>query len=103
MAFTATLTTEAGTATIKLTGEIDASTAAQFHDKLDEAVASAVQRLVLQAEELTYLASAGLRVLVFARQKLGENVSIVITGAADPVARTIRMAGLDRSIEMTVA
>jgi anti-anti-sigma factor len=103
MAFTATLTTEAGTATIKLSGELDASTASQFHDKLDQASGSDVQALILQAEELSYISSAGLRVLVFARQKLGEDVSIVITGAVDTVARTIKMAGLDRSIEMTVA
>jgi len=103
MAFTATLTTEAGTATIKLSGELDALTAPQLLDKLDEAAAAAARTLILQAEELTYIASAGLRVLVFTRQKLGEDASIVITGAVDTVARTIRMAGLDRSIEMTVA
>jgi anti-anti-sigma factor len=103
MSFSATLTTEDGIATIKLSGELDASTASQFHDKLDEVARSTVQTLILQADELSYIASAGLRVLVFARQKLGEDVHIVITGAADAVARTIRMAGLDRGIEMTVA
>src|SRR3954470_24629928 len=103
MSFTATLTTEAGVATIKLSGELDASTASQFHDKLEEVAGSAAQTLILEAQELSYIASAGLRVLVFARQKLGEDVHIAITGAADAVARTIKMAGLDRSIEMTVA
>ncbi|WP_449064134.1 STAS domain-containing protein [Planomonospora algeriensis] len=101
MAFNATLSTDADTATIRLTGELDASTAGEFHDTIEEAAAAGARRLVLQAGELTYLASAGLRALVFARQKMGDEVEIVIDGAIEPVVRTIRMAGLDRSIEMT--
>ncbi|WP_214412400.1 STAS domain-containing protein [Sphaerisporangium fuscum] len=101
MAFTATLSTDTGTATIHLAGELDASTAPLFHDAIEKAAATGAGRLVIHAADLTYIASAGLRALVFARQKLGEEIAIVIDGATEPVARVIRMAGLDRSFEMT--
>ncbi|WP_405145653.1 STAS domain-containing protein [Sphaerisporangium sp. NBC_01403] len=101
MAFTATLSTDADIATIHLAGELDASTAPDFHEAIDDAAATGAGRLVIQAADLTYIASAGLRALVFARQKLGDDIVIVITGATEPVLRVIRMAGLDRSFEMT--
>jgi anti-anti-sigma factor len=101
VAFDATLSSDADTATILLAGELDASTAPRFHDAIDTAAATGAGRLVIQAEGLTYIASAGLRALVFARQKLGDGVAIVIEGATEPVARVIRMAGLDHSFEMT--
>lgn len=44
------------------------------------------------------MASAGLRSLVFAQQKVADHVTIKVVGAIEPVSRTIRTAGLDRSI-----
>ena len=46
------------------------------------------------------MASAGLRSLVFARQKMGDDVRITVAGASEPVARTIRQAGFDRSVTL---
>lgn len=100
MAFTASLSTDMDTAIIELTGELDASTVPAFHGTIDAAADRGVNRLVLRAGELTYLSSAGLRSLVFARQKMGDGVTIVMVGAIEPVARTVRLAGFDRSIVM---
>lgn len=47
------------------------------------------------------MASAGLRSLVFAQQKVANNVTIKVVGAIEPVSRTIRTAGLDRSIVLS--
>lgn len=47
------------------------------------------------------MASAGLRSLVFAQQKVGSGVAIKVVGAIEPVSRTIRTAGLDRSIQLS--
>lgn len=87
-------------ATIELRGELDASTAALFHQTVDQASRAGSVELVIRAEELTYMASAGLRSLVFARQKMGDEVRIAVVGATEPVARTIRMAGFDHSIDL---
>ncbi|MEV8630496.1 STAS domain-containing protein [Streptosporangium sp. NPDC051023] len=103
MAFIATLSTGSGTATIHLAGELDASTAADFHDAIDDAVATGASRLVIDAAKLTYIASAGLRALVFARQKVTEDVVIAITGVTEPVLKVIRMAGLDHGFDITTS
>jgi anti-anti-sigma factor len=103
VSFNASLTTTPGTATIEIAGELDASTAPLFHETIDAAAASGATKLVILAAELTYMSSAGLRSLVFARQKMGDDVRIELSGAAELVARTVRMAGLDHSIEMTDA
>ncbi|WP_327354374.1 anti-sigma factor antagonist [Streptomyces sp. NBC_01304] len=90
-------------ASIELKGELDASTAGRFHDVIDEAAQLGAIELVIRAENLTYLASAGLRSLVVARQKMGDEVRIAVVGAAEPVARTIRLAGFDHSIDLVDA
>lgn len=103
MSFNASLSVTDEVATIVLKGELDASTAPQFHDLIDEAAASGAVRLEIKAEQLGYLSSAGLRSLVFARQKMGDDVQIAVVGAAEPVTRTIRLAGFDHSIQLIAA
>lgn len=101
MAFRSDLTIAEGVATIRLSGELDAVTAPDFHRTIENITALAVHRLVVGLHELTYISSAGLRSLVFARQNMDESVSLVIAGAVPMVERIIRMAGLDLGIELT--
>ena len=101
MAFASALTVTDDIATIRLTGELDARTAPDFHKTIENAAALTIQRLVIAVHELEYISSAGLRSMIFARQLLGEAVSLSLSGARPGVARTIRMAGLDQGIEMT--
>ncbi|MFJ9821471.1 anti-sigma factor antagonist [Streptomyces sp. NPDC101151] len=100
MAFTVSVTTTTDTATISLSGELDAVGAPAFHDTIEKAAAAGVTHVVIRAHDLTYMASAGLRSLVFARQKMGDDVRITVAGASAPVARTIRQAGFDRSVTL---
>ncbi|GAA2284559.1 MULTISPECIES: STAS domain-containing protein [Streptomyces] len=90
-------------AVIELTGELDAAAAGRFHDTVDEAATAGAIELVIHAAHLSYLSSAGLRSLVFARQKMGDEVRIAVVGAPEPVARTIRLAGFDHSISLVDA
>jgi anti-anti-sigma factor len=101
MAFYSDLTIAEGTATIRLSGELDAMTAPDFHRMIENVAALAVRRLVVAVHELTYISSAGLRSLVFARQNMDDSVSLAVAGAVPMVERTIRMAGLDLGIELT--
>jgi anti-anti-sigma factor len=90
-------------ATIEISGELDASTAGEFHDTVGRAAGAGAVELVIHAEQLGYLSSAGLRSLVVARQKMGDEVRIAVVGASEPVARTIRLAGFDHSIDLVDA
>ncbi|HEU5270135.1 MAG TPA: STAS domain-containing protein [Jatrophihabitans sp.] len=87
-------------ALIRLAGSLDASTAARLQDAMQEAAHNRPGKLVIDATELTFMASAGLRCLVFARQKMGSEVDIIVLGAPPPVVHTIRMAGFDRSVQL---
>ncbi|HVQ90080.1 MAG TPA: STAS domain-containing protein [Mycobacteriales bacterium] len=101
MSFSATLTIDGSTALLTLQGELDATTAATFFAQVSEAAAGGPSRLVLIMDELAYMSSAGLRGLVFARQKMGEGVEIVVAGANKSVAQTIRLTGFDQSVVMS--
>lgn len=99
MAFDATLeTTSNGIAKITLSGELDASTAPDFKTQVEAAAATNPKRLVLLMQELEFMASAGLRVLIFAKQKMGTNVDIYMVGTQEYVLETIKKTGFDQSV-----
>ena len=56
------------------------------------------KRLVFDMSELEFMASAGLRVLIFARQKMGAGVSLYVIGSHGPVLNTLTMSGFHHSV-----
>ena len=88
-------------AILELEGELDSATAPAFREKVAEAAELDPAQLVIDLTKLDYLSSAGLRVLVFARQKMAENVALVLVGAGERVAETIRLTGFDRSVSFS--
>lgn len=89
-----------GVAKIILTGKLDASNADQFKQLIEAAAAKQVKRIALLLKGLTYMASAGLRTLVFAKQKLGSAVDIYVIAAPEQVVETLEMTGLNYSVIM---
>ena len=92
---------EEDAAILTLSGELDASAAPALRDQI-EALAgrSDISRLVLVLDDLSYMASAGLRALVFAKQKLGAGVELFLVGTQDSVAETIELTGFHHSVTM---
>jgi anti-anti-sigma factor len=101
MPFVATSSRNGGTALIRLEGELDALTAPDFQVEVDRAAEGEVDRLVLDMTSLTYLSSAGLRALVFARQKMADDVKIVLVSVSEEVEQTIRLVGFHRSVSFS--
>jgi anti-anti-sigma factor len=98
MAFSATLTVDSGIAKITMSGQLDASMTPVFQREIENAQTQQAKRLVLLMSDLDYIASAGLRALVFAKQKMGRTVDIYVVGAQQQVLDTIQMTGFDRSV-----
>ena len=98
MSLTTTLETTEKTAKIILSGELDGSNANQFKTKIEEAANLNPEHLILVMKDLEYMASAGLRILVFAKQKMGKNVDIYIIGAQAIVKDTIEKTGFHHSV-----
>lgn len=98
MAFEAKFEMVKEVAKITLSGELDAGTAPTFKTEVEKAAAEKAKRLVLVMKDLQYMASAGLRVLIFAKQKMGSAVDLYLIGPQPLVAETIQMTGFDHSV-----
>lgn len=98
MVFNASATTKDSTAIISMEGDLDATTASVFQQNVDQVIGPNLKRLVLDMTNLGYLSSAGLRQLIYARQKMSDEVRVVLVGANERVAKTIRLVGFDQSV-----
>lgn len=85
---------------IKLTGELDASVAGEFKEKIEAAAKAEAKILELDMTNLDYMSSAGLRVLIFAKQKMGVDVKVDILRPQEMVLETINKAGLNHSFSI---
>jgi anti-anti-sigma factor len=98
MALSATLEQTGEIAKITLSGELDASTANIFKEEIEKISFDGLKHLVLDLKDLEYMASAGLRVLIFAKQKMGREVDIYVVRAQELVLDTIQKTGFDQSV-----
>jgi len=85
-------------AKITLSGELDAAAAPAFRADVEKAAEAKVKAVALQMSSLEYMASAGLRALVFAKQKMGTQVEIYMIGLQESVRETITMTGFQNSV-----
>ena len=83
---------------IGLTGELDGAAAAKLKEAVEKAAESKPKRLVFDVHQLQFMASAGLRVLIFAKQKMGAGVSLYVVGSQGPVLNTLTMSGFHHSV-----
>ncbi|MBD3174928.1 MAG: anti-sigma factor antagonist [Armatimonadia bacterium] len=98
MALDTSLETADGTAKITLAGELDASVAGQFQELIKEAAEHEPTKVVLFVENLSFMASAGLRVLVFAKQHMGSEVDIYMIAPQEPIRETLEMSGFASAV-----
>lgn len=98
MAFTATVEIKDDVAKVTLNGELDAATAPSFKEKIEEIDTTKIKKLLLLAQKLDFMASAGLRVLIIAKQKMGTDVDIYVVGAHESILETLEKTGFDQSV-----
>ena len=83
---------DATTARIVLTGELDGSTAPTLRETVDKVLSGKPAQLVLQVEKLSFMASAGLRILIFAKQKQ-PNLKIYLVKPQPAIVDTLHKTG----------
>jgi len=98
--------TEGKTARLNLAGELDATSAPSVRNALEHVLAGQPESLVLSVENLTFMASAGLRILIFAKQKQ-PGLKIYLLKPQETVVETLKKTGfyqivyiVDREEEM---
>jgi len=93
---------ENGVVLLEVQGDVDAHTAPNLDKALKDLLAQNHSRLVLDASQLEYISSAGLRVVLFAQQEarqLGGEVRVF--GLNAQVRRTFEIAGIDELLHIS--
>lgn len=98
MSFSVKSSYESGVAKFELAGRLDANTAPQFKTEIERLVSLKPGTVVLYVKELEYMASAGIRMLVFTKQKLGAAADVYVIGAQEQIVHTLEMTGVDKSV-----
>jgi anti-anti-sigma factor len=98
MAFDITTRVNGAIVEITLSGELDARSAPRFQQELEAAASSKPATLVLHTRDLEYIASAGIRMLVFAKQKMGAAVTVYLVAPQEQVLDTLKRTGLQNSV-----
>ena len=90
---------EGGTLVAELAGRVDGANALEFQDALESVLVKDVTALVLDLERLSYISSAGLRVMLFASKTLLEkDGKFAACSLADSIAEVFKISGFDRII-----
>ena len=79
---------------IILSGKLDANNSPALSEELTKYKGKEIADMVFMAKDLEYISSAGIRVIVFAKQKIGENSKLYLIGASEMVLDVINMTGL---------
>lgn len=82
----------------KLKGRLDATTAPKFMDAINEYIGKKIDKIYFEVSELDYIASAGLRSIIFAKQKIGYEADVVLQHAQKMVVSVFQMSGLSNFV-----
>ncbi|MEV4104518.1 STAS domain-containing protein [Nonomuraea sp. NPDC049649] len=86
---------------VAVAGELDLFTAPVLRDEVRDAIKKDGPRLVLDLQQLSFMDSSGLSVLIEAwRLATGEGGGVSLAAPQAPVARILRTTGLDRRIKV---
>jgi anti-anti-sigma factor len=92
------VTREDGDIRYSLSGEVDASNADQVLNRLVELIGSRPGCVELDLAGVTFIDSAGVRTLAFAREVAADRGGLVVTSVSPRVERMIRLMGLEEEL-----
>ena len=85
-----------GVTTLRLNGELDASTAPTVRDAVVRLISEGHSHLVFDCGQLGFIDSTGLGVLIGARSRgLAANGSVALTGVKPSLQRLLTVTGID--------
>ena len=92
------VTENAGEVDIVLKGRLDATVAPQLHEELAKLEGGDIKKVTFDVKELEYIASAGLRVIVFTKQKMGADTQIFMKDVNQDVMQVLEMTGCNNFV-----
>ena len=90
---------KAGVLIASLDGGVDSANYAAFQDALEEGTREGEQALVIDCERLSYMSSAGLRVLLMMTRRFrGSGQTIGLCGVNETILSVLSLSGFDKII-----
>ncbi len=80
---------------ITLIGKLDAVKAPDLMEDLKTYGGQGLEKIVYYTSELEYISSAGLRAIIFSKQKVGGDAEIYFVAPQEAVLDVVNMSGLD--------
>lgn len=92
---------EPGLITLKVMGDVDASSSIKLDSAIKNAVDSEYKKILVDGSELNYISSAGLGVFMSYIQDFEKhNIKLVIFGLNEKVENVFKILGLDQLLRM---
>lgn len=85
---------------IILAGDVDTKTAPELLSKLVALELNVLEQLRLDLQAVNFVSSAGLRAIIFAKQKMPHESTLYVIGASEQIIDTITKTGLSNAIKM---
>jgi len=83
---------EGTTGRLKLTGELDGASAPAVRTEVEQMLTHKLDNLVLLVENLNFMASAGLRIIIFAKQRQPQ-LKIYVVKPQESIIETLKKTG----------
>jgi anti-anti-sigma factor len=87
--------TENGIKVVTLSGSLDAMTSSKLEGVIGDLLDKGTTELILDLNDVSYISSAGLRVILQAAQQLYQKGRIFVTRPQSQVREILEMTGLD--------
>lgn len=84
------------TRVVRLRGELDLYNSARIREGLDDACADAPERVVIDLQEVDFVDSTALGVLIEASRKLGDRRGFILAAPGLETRRALEISGLDQ-------
>ena len=90
---------ESGAVIARANGRIDSSNSREFHSSLEAVVSDDDSAVVLNFEDVSYISSAGMRVILLTAKSLQSNgTSFVLCSMSEPIREVFKISGFDKII-----
>lgn len=86
------------TLTVVLGDQLTTTNAPALMEELGKYKNQGVEKVVFDATKMTYIASSGIRTIIFAKQKLGGNPAIEFVNCSGDIKSVFEMTGLQNYI-----
>ncbi len=88
-----------GWVVVRAAGRVDGTSARDFHEGLEASLGTDGESMVLDFEELSYISSAGLRVVLLVAKTLQQkDAKLVVCSLSDSIREVFEISGFDKIV-----